>query len=402
MLIVLLTSWIGENEWSLRMIRYSLPHLVGDELSYIQDAIKKGRLSGDGEYTRKCSELLKGYLGNRSEVLLTHSCTAALEMTALLLDIQPGDEVIMPSYTFASTANAFVLRGAIPVFVDIRPDTLNIDETLIESAITAHTKAIVVVHYAGVPCEMDVIMGIAKKRGLLVIEDAAQALGSSFKGRKLGTIGHLATFSFHETKNLISGEGGALIINDLSFLERAEIIREKGTNRTRFFRGEVDKYSWVDVGSSYLPSDLISAFLYAQLRHIDQINELRMNIWRNYQMQLSGLEQGGYILLPAIPAAGLLHNAHIFYFLVQSQTEQFNLLASLKKGGINAVSHYVPLHSSVAGLKFGRIGSSMHVTDNAVNRLVRLPLYPDLSSHEFQEICFKVKRFFESGRLMLD
>jgi dTDP-4-amino-4,6-dideoxygalactose transaminase len=328
--------------------------------------------------------------------LLTHSCTAALEMAALLADIQAGDEVIMPSYTFVSTANAFVLRGGVPTFVDIRPDTLNIDERLIEQAITPRTKAIVAVHYAGVACEMDVIMDIARRHGLWVIEDAAQALGSSYRGRKLGTIGHLAAFSFHETKNIVSGEGGALVVNDPALTERAEIIRDKGTNRSRFFRGEVDKYTWIDVGSSYLPGELIAAFLFAQLQHIDRINGLRIEIWNHYLLQFRALEQQGRITLPTIPS-GCEHNAHLFYVLTASHDEQSGLLAALKADGIGAVFHYVPLHSSDAGIRLGRAASAMCVTDELANRVVRLPLYPGLTEDEFGRVCGAVRRFFAAN-----
>lgn len=373
------------------MIRFNFPYLVGSELDYVNDSIRRGRLAGDGEYTKKCSVLLESYLNTPSRVLLTHSCTAALEMAALLADIQPGDEVIMPSYTFASTANAFVLRGGIPVFVDIRRDTLNIDESLIEAAITSRTKAIVPVHYAGVACEMDVIMDVAKRHNLLVIEDAAQALGSSYRGRKLGTIGDLAAFSFHETKNIISGEGGALVINNPRFVERAEIIREKGTNRSRFFRGQVDKYTWVDVGSSYLPSELVAAFLYAQLQNIVEINEMRMVIWKRYEMALRSLEKDNRVTLPVIPPY-CSHNAHLFYILTRTYRDRHQLLMKLKESGIGAVFHYVPLHSSEAGRKFGRIGSAMDVTEDLANRLIRLPIYPTLTGGEANQICESIVR----------
>ena len=375
------------------MIRFNFPHLVGTELGYMQDVLKRGRLAGDGEYTKKCSELLGNYLNPSSSVLLTHSCTAALEIAALVADIQPGDEVIMPSYTFVSTANAFVLRGGVPVFVDIRPDTLNIDERLIEAAITPRTKAIVPVHYAGVACELEAIMDIARRHNLLVIEDAAQALGSSSRGHKLGTMGDLAAFSFHETKNIVSGEGGALVINKPRFVERAEIIREKGTNRSRFFKGQVDKYTWVDVGSSYLPSELISAFLFAQLQHIDEINGLRMAIWKRYETTLRSLAKESLVTLPVIPST-CDHNAHLFYVLTGTHREQDELLAALKENGVGAVFHYVPLHSSEAGRKFGRTGSRMAVTDDLSNRLVRLPIYPDLTEVEVGLICESVMRFY--------
>ncbi len=376
------------------MIRFNFPHLTGDELAFLSDAIARGRLAGDGEYTKKCSEYLENYFSSSSRVLLTHSCTAALEMAALLAEIQPGDEVIMPSYTFVSTANAFVLRGGVPVFVDIRSDTLNIDERLIEAAITPRTKAIVPVHYAGVACEMDVIMEIARRHDLLVIEDAAQALGSSYRGRKLGTIGDLAAFSFHETKNIVSGEGGVLVINNRKFDERAEVIREKGTNRSRYFRGQVDKYTWVDVGSSYLPSELIAAFLFAQLQHIDEINSIRMQIWRRYYAALRGLEKHRQITLPGVPL-DCRHNAHMFYFLTRTHGMQREMIEALKANGVTAVFHYVPLHSSEAGQRFGRSGSTMEVTDDLADRLVRLPIYPDLTDLMVDHINRSVIRFFE-------
>jgi dTDP-4-amino-4,6-dideoxygalactose transaminase len=377
-------------------IRFNFPHQVGTEIEYIREALECGRLAGDGPYTKKCSELLGAYLGAK-DALLTHSCTAALEMAAILADIQPGDEVIMPSYTFVSTANAFVLRGAIPVFVDVRPDTLNMDESLIKAAISSRTKAIVPVHYAGVACEMDAIMDIARQHGLLVIEDAAQAIGSTYKNRKLGTIGDLAAFSFHETKNIVSGEGGALVVNDLRFFERAEIIREKGTNRSRFFRGEVDKYTWVDVGSSYLPSELVAAFLFAQLQHIDEINGRRMAIWKRYESALRSLEKNGFVSLPVIPCE-CAHNAHMFYLLTRTHDEQVALLAALKAKGINAVFHYIPLHATDAGRKFGRASSAMSVTEDLSDRLVRLPLYPALIEDEITYICAAIEEFFRDGR----
>lgn len=379
------------------MIRFCKPFILGNELDFIDEAIKSERLSGDGAFTARCSELISSYLGGYSGVLLTHSCTAALEMAAILTDIKPGDEVIMPSYTFVSTANAFVLRGGIPVFVDIRNDTLNINEELIEKAITPKTKAIVAVHYAGVSCEMDKIVNIARRHHLWVIEDAAQALGSSYRNHKLGTIGHLATFSFHETKNIISGEGGALIINDLTLMQRAEIIREKGTNRSRFFRGEVDKYTWVDIGSSYLPSELVAAFLYGQLLHIDEVNIKRMQVWDRYHKGLKILEKDGFIRLPIIPA-GCEQNAHMFYLLTRSNQEQIDLLKILKTKNIGAVFHYVPLHSSEGGIKFGRTEGSMVVTDDLANRLVRLPLYPQISVDDQELIIQTIKLFFKKSK----
>ncbi|WP_366517653.1 dTDP-4-amino-4,6-dideoxygalactose transaminase [uncultured Marinobacter sp.] len=361
-------------------IRFNFPHQVGTELECIRDALEQGVLAGDGPYTKNSSEWLEGYLG-ASKVLLTHSCTAALEMAAILADIKPGDEVIMPSYTFVSTANAFVLRGGVPVFVDIREDTLNIDEELIESAITSKTKAIVPVHYAGVSCEMDKIMDIAKRHNLIVIEDAAQALGSYYKGRSLGTIGDFGCFSFHETKNIISGEGGAIVVNNETFIERAEIIREKGTNRTRFFRGEVDKYTWVDIGSSFLPSELVAAFLYPQLQHIDQINDERMCIWNGYHDALKEVSFTHNVRRPVIPK-DCVFNAHLYYLIVPEPELQQKMLSDLKRSGINAVFHYVPLHSSEAGKKFCRLGSSMSVTDALSSKLVRLPIYPGLTDSQ--------------------
>ncbi len=366
-------------------IRFNFPYQVGTEVDYILDSLTSGRLAGDGPYTQKCSQLLEAYLGT-GKTLLTHSCTAALEIAAILADIHPGDEIIMPSYTFVSTANAFVLRGGIPVFIDIRPDTLNIDERLIEAAITPRTKAIVPVHYAGVSCEMDTILEIAQRHGLLVIEDAAQALGSSYKGRMLGTLGDLAAFSFHETKNIVSGEGGALVINNPRFVERAEIIREKGTNRAKFFQGAVDKYTWVDVGSSYLPSDLVAAFLYAQLQHIDEINSKRMVIWQQYESALKIVAEEGLITLPS-PPDSCIHNAHLFYLLTRTHAEQVELLEHFKHHRINAVFHYIPLHATDAGLRFGKVGSAMTVTDDLPWRLIRLPIYPDLSNENIVKVC---------------
>ena len=332
----------------MKPIPFNKPFIIGRELSLIADAVAQGHLSGDGAYTKLCHRWFEEKLGCR-KALLTHSCTGALEMAAILCDIQPGDEVILPSYTFVSTANAFVLRGAVPVFVDIRPDTLNIDENLIEAAITARTRAIVPVHYAGVPCEMDRIMDIAARHNLLVVEDAAQALLSTYKGRALGSIGHFGCLSFHETKNIISGEGGALLVNDARFVERAEIIREKGTNRSQFFRGEVDKYTWVDIGSSYLPSELVSAFLYAQLEHAGRDHRktlpyLHLLRHRN----LAPLQQAGKLRLPIFDGDS---NGHMFYIILDSLATRSKLIAHLKAQDIHPVFHYVPLHSSPAGRK---------------------------------------------------
>jgi len=353
--------------------------MTGKELLYINQAHANGHLAGDGEFTRRCSAWLEDHIGCNT-ALLTHSCTAALEMTAILADLQPGDEVIMPSYTFVSTANAFVLRGAVPVFVDIRHDTLNIDETRIEEAITNKTKAIVVVHYAGVSCEMDTIMEIADKHGLLVIEDNAQGLQSSYKGRPLGSIGHLATVSFHETKNIISGEGGALLINSTQFIERAEMIREKGTNRSQFFRGLIDKYTWVDLGSSFLPGELIAAFLWAQLENANSITQRRFDIWNNYHNCFEALEKQGKVRRPIIPDH-CNHNAHIYYLLLPNLYERTAFIESLDKKGINSVFHYVPLHDSPMGKKCTRTSGELKNTNELSERLVRLPLWVGLEEN---------------------
>ncbi|MFZ2541669.1 MAG: dTDP-4-amino-4,6-dideoxygalactose transaminase [Gallionella sp.] len=374
----------------MKPIPFNKPFIIGRELSLIADAVAQGHLSGDGAYTKLCHRWFEERLGCR-KALLTHSCTGALEMAAILCDIQPGDEVILPSYTFVSTANAFVLRGAVPVFVDIRPDTLNIDENLIEAAISAKTKVIVPVHYAGVPCEMDRIMAIAVKHNLLVVEDAAQALLSTYKGRALGSIGHFGCLSFHETKNIISGEGGALLINDARFTDRAEIIREKGTNRSQFFRGEVDKYTWVDIGSSYLPSELVSAFLYAQLEHADEIIAKRRSICAAYAAQLDGLQQAGRLRLPIFDEDS---NGHMFYILLDSLATRSRLIAHLKAQEILPVFHYVPLHSAPAGRKFGRVGSTMQQTDELSERLLRLPLYYEMTEADIARVCLSIHGFF--------
>lgn len=361
-------------------IPFNKPYMTGRELGYIAQAHAKGHLAGDGDFTKQCNEWLETRTGSH-KALMTHSCTAALEMAAILADIQPGDEVIMPSYTFVSTANAFVLRGGVPVFVDIRPDTLNIDETKIEAAITHKTKAIVPVHYAGVGCEMDTIMSIAHKHKLLVIEDAAQGVMSAYKGRPLGSIGHMGAFSFHETKNIISGEGGALLVNDPAFAERAEIIREKGTNRSQFFRGQVDKYSWVDVGSSYLPSELVSAFLWAQMEEAETITKRRLSIWDVYHQRLEALEKQGQLRRPVIPEA-CMHNAHMYYILLPSLDARTRLIAALKECSIHAVFHYVPLHSAPAGRAIGRADSPLTVTSDLSDRLLRLPLWIGLEAYQ--------------------
>lgn len=361
-------------------IPFNKPYMTGKELWYISQAHANGHLAGDGSFTKRCNAWLESRTGTH-KALLTHSCTAALEMAAILADLQPGDEVIMPSYTFVSTANAFVLRGAVPVFVDIRPDTLNIDENLIEAAITERTKAIVPVHYAGVGCEMDTIMAIARKHNLLVIEDAAQGIMSTYKGRPLGSIGHLGCLSFHETKNIISGEGGALLVNDPALAERAEVIREKGTNRSQFFRGQVDKYTWVNVGSSYLPSELIAAFLWAQMEEADEITRRRLAIWGVYHQWLEGLEKAGKLLRPTIPKE-CVQNAHMYYILLPDLASRTSLIGELKQHDINAVFHYVPLHSAPTGMKCGRASGDLKVTQDLADRLLRLPLWLGLEQHQ--------------------
>jgi len=358
-------------------IPFNKPHMTGKELFYIAEAHFNGMLAGDGPFTKRCHAWLEERTGAK-KAMLTHSCTAALEMAALLLDIQPGDEVIMPSYTFVSTANAFVLRGGVPVFVDIREDTLNIDERLIEAAITSRTKAIVPVHYAGVACEMDAIMDIANRHGLKVVEDAAQGVMASYKGRALGSIGDLGAFSFHETKNVISGEGGALLVNDALLTLRAEIIREKGTDRSRFFRGEVDKYTWQEVGSSFLPGELTAAFLWAQLEDAQAITDRRLASWEHYHEALVPLEAKGAIRRPVIPA-GCQHNAHMYYVLLAPEIDRQAVLSELKHNEINSVFHYVPLHSSPAGRRYGRVHGALDVTNRQAERLIRLPLWVGLT-----------------------
>ena len=354
-------------------IPFNKPYMTGKELWYVSQAHANGHLSGDGAFTKKCSAWLENRIGC-DKALLTHSCTAALEMAAILADIQLGDEIIMPAYTFVSTANAFVLRGGIPVFVDIRPDTLNIDETKIEAAITPKTKAIVPVHYAGVACEMDTIMAIADAHNLIVIEDAAQGIMSTYKGRPLGSIGHLATLSFHETKNIISGEGGALLVNSSRFSERAEIIREKGTNRGLFFRGQVDKYTWVDIGSSYLPGELIAAFLWAQMEEADAITKRRLDIWATYHQWFAPLEKQRKVQRPIIPAE-CVQNAHMYYLLLPDLEKRTAFIAKLKENHISTVFHYVPLDTSPMGKQCARVSGALTHTHALSDRLVRLPLW---------------------------
>ena len=365
-------------------IPFNKPHMTGKEHVYITEAYTNGMLAGDGPFTKQCHEWLEKNTGAK-KALLTHSCTAALEMAAMLLDIEPGDEVIMPSYTFVSTANAFALRGAVPVFVDIRPDTLNLDEKLIEGAITSKTKAIVPVHYAGVGCEMDAIMAIANQHHLAVVEDAAQGLMSSYKGRPLGSIGNMGTLSFHETKNIISGEGGALLVNDPKLVSQAEIIREKGTDRSRFFRGAVDKYTWQSIGSSFLPGELIAAFLWAQLEDAKGITERRLAIWHQYHQMLAPLEAKGILRRPIIPD-DCQQNGHLYYILLNPKMDRQKVLADFKDAQIMAPFHYIPLHSSPAGMQLGRAHGSMKVTDAVSEQLLRLPLWYSISKEEQERV----------------
>ncbi len=375
------------------MINFNIPPYLGNEEKYISEAIASHKICGDGTFTKKCNAWIESKTC-ASKALLTTSCTHATEMAALLADIQPGDEVIMPSYTFVSTADAFALRGAKCVFVDIRPDTMNIDETLIEDAITDKTKAIVPVHYAGVACEMDTIMEIANCHDLVVIEDAAQGIMSSYKGKALGSIGDYGCFSFHETKNYSMGEGGALLIRDANNVERAEIIREKGTNRSKFFRGQIDKYTWVDAGSSYLPSELNAAYLWAQLEAAQKIYDDRMKSWNLYFELLSDLEKQGKIELPCIPE-GCTHNAHMFYIKTKNFDERTKMLSYLKDNGINAVFHYIPLHSAPAGKKYGEFRGEDKYTTNESERLVRLPMYYGLKESEIVYISEKIHEFWK-------
>lgn len=374
------------------MISFNVPPFVGKELIYVEEAVKAKKICGDGPFTKKCSFWLEQYT-KASKVLLTTSCTHATEMAAILADIRPKDEVIMPSYTFVSTADAFVLRGAKVVFVDIRPDTMNIDENLIENAITERTRAIVPVHYAGVACEMDKICEIAKKHRLLVIEDAAQGMTSTYKGKALGTIGDFGCYSFHETKNYSMGEGGALLIKDIDNVKRAEIIREKGTNRSQFFRGEIDKYTWMEAGSSYLPSELNAAYLWAQLEIADEIYENRMRIWNLYYELLDGLAKRGCIELPVVPE-GCVHNAHMFYVKVKDLDERTNLIHYLKEKNIHTVFHYIPLHTSPAGRELGIFKGEDKYTTKESERLLRLPMYYGLKKEAIEYIVSEIKVFF--------
>ncbi len=374
------------------MINFNVPPFTGKEMEYMRKAVENQKICGDGEFTRKCSEWIEERTGTK-KALLTTSCTHALEMGALLADIQPGDEVIMPSYTFVSTADAFVLRGGVPVFVDIRPDTMNIDENLIEAAITEKTRAIAPVHYAGVGCEMDKICTLAGKYNLYVIEDAAQGIMASYKGKPLGTFGDFGCFSFHETKNFSSGEGGAILIRDEKHIENAEIFREKGTDRSRYFRGQVDKYRWQNYGSSYLPSELNAAYLYAQLEIGEEITQARLKIWNQYWEELKELAEEGKLELPFIPEH-CVHNAHMFYIKVKDLDERTRLDHFLRENGIMAVFHYVPLHSAPAGLKFGRFHGEDRYTTRESERLLRLPLYYGLTEEQVSYISAKVREFY--------
>lgn len=375
------------------MIPFNKPPYVGTEPEYMMKAISNRKICGDGEFTKKCNTWIEEKTGT-SKALLTTSCTQALEMAALLTDIEPGDEVIMPSFTFVSTANAFVMRGARIVFVDIRPDTQNIDEKLIENAITDKTKAIVPVHYAGVGCEMDTILEIGRKHGIRVVEDAAQGVMSTYKGRGLGSLGDFGCYSFHETKNYSMGEGGAILIRNEADIERAEIVREKGTDRSRFLRGQVDKYTWVDCGSSYLPSDINAAYLWAQLEEADKINQDRLASWNMYYERLKPLEEKGILQLPYIPAE-CEHNAHMFYIKTGGLEERTALTAYLKDAGVGSAFHYVPLHSAPAGERFGVMAGEDRYTTNTHERLLRLPMYYGLTEEEIEKACNRIMEFYK-------
>ena len=378
------------------MIPFNKSPFTGNEEKFVQQAIRSQNISGSGPFVEKCQSWFERELSCR-KALLTPSCTAALEMAALLLDIKPGDEIIMPSYTFVSTANAFVMRGGKIVFVDIRPDTMNIDESKIKSAITKKTKAIVPVHYAGIACEMDVIMSIAEEHNLFVVEDAAQGMMSKYNGRQLGTIGHIGAYSFHETKNYTSaGEGGLLIINDKKFEDRAEIIREKGTNRSQFFRGMIDKYTWVDLGSSYLMNDVSAAYLWGNLEKSIEINKSRLNIWQKYYQSLKHLQENQLIDMPSIPPK-CIHNAHMFYLKVKDLKMRTKFIEHLKQDNISSVFHYVPLHSAKAGKKFGRFDGKDEFTTSESERIIRLPMFFGLDSVSIQKICKSIEHFFKNS-----
>ena len=374
------------------MITFNVPPCADKAMEYIEECVRNQKICGDGAYTKKCNRWIEERTGT-TKCLLTTSCTHATELAALLADIRPGDEVIMPAYTFVSTADAFVLRGAVPVFVDIRPDTMNIDEKLIEAAITDKTKAIVPVHYAGVACEMDTIMDIAARHGLLVIEDAAQGILATYKGKALGAIGDFGCYSFHETKNYSMGEGGALLIRDGKYVEDAEIIREKGTNRSKFYRGQIDKYTWVNYGSSYLPSDMNAAYLYAQLEQADEINQARLACWNRYYERLTPLKEAGKLELPVVPE-GCVHNAHMFYVKVKDITERTAFISFLAENGVHSVFHYITLHTAPAGQKFGRFHGEDRYTTAESERLARLPMYYGLSLEQVDYICDVIYKFF--------
>jgi dTDP-4-amino-4,6-dideoxygalactose transaminase len=369
---------------SSHRVPFNRPTLAGREYEYIKAAVDSGHLSGNGPFTKRCQQWLETATGC-AKALLTHSCTAALEMSALLLDLEAGDEVIMPSFAFVSTANPFVLRRAVPVFIDIRPDTLNVDETLIERAITSRTRAIVALHYAGVACEMDTILDIASRHQLAVVEDAAQGIKAAYRGRALGSMGRFGAISFHETKNVIAGEGGALLINDAQDAGRAEIMWEKGTNRSEFFRGQAAKYTWLDVGSSFLPGELTAAFLKAQLENVDQFCARRLQLWQRYHEGFEALERSGALRRPVVPEH-CRANGHIYYVLLPTAAAQTSMLATLRSQGIDAVFHYVPLHSAPAGLRFGRVSGNLAVTDDLSHRLIRLPLWAGMSDDQIDEI----------------
>lgn len=377
------------------MINFNIPPYVGTELDYVKQAIAAHKICGDGQFTKNCNAWMEKRF-NAQKVLLTTSGTTALDMAALMCDLKPGDEVILPSFTFSSTATAFVLAGATLVFVDVRPDTMNIDETKIEAAITDKTRVICPVHYAGVACEMDTIMAIAKKYNLMVVEDAAQGVMSTYKGKALGTIGDFGCFSFHETKNYSMGEGGALVINDPKYNERAEILREKGTNRSKFFRGQVDKYTWVDFGDSYLPSDMNAAYLWAQLQIADEINDDRLATWNAYYEAFKPLAEAGKVEIPTVPQ-DCVHNAHMFYLKCRDLEERTKLISFMKERQIGAVFHYVPLHSAPAGLKYGRFNGADEFTTKESDRLVRLPMYYGLTEDDRMEVIASVKEFYQTA-----
>lgn len=375
------------------MVNFNVPPYVGKELEYVSDAVKKHKICGDGEYTKKCNKWMEDRF-KANKVLLTTSGTSALDMAMLLCNLKPGDEVILPSYTFSSTANAFAIYGAKLVFVDIRPDTMNIDENKIEAAITDKTRAIIVVHYAGIACEMDTIMEIASRHKLMVVEDAAQGVMSKYKGKYLGTIGDIGCYSFHETKNYSMGEGGAIVINNALYEERAEILREKGTNRSKFFRGQVDKYTWVDIGDSFLPSELNAAYLWGQLEVADQINENRLKTWNTYYVSFKPLQEKGLIELPVVPQ-DCEHNAHMFFIKCKNLKERTEFISFMKERDIQCVFHYIPLHSAPAGLKFGRFhGDDVYTTADS-DRLVRLPMYYGIDENDLKEVIDGVLSFYK-------